>query len=304
VIQRATVDWLLLADSRARTWWHTDIITDRIGLSDTHAAARKLTVFESLVLSDAASAAYVKAVIGVLIERAVADTVAVSDEVATARWATRQIQDALGLSDAAARRLAAVRVVLDALGLDDSVARTLEHFLIGQVIVRAITDTLDVLDLLQMERKFHVSQTDAALTADRLAQAALLARVGSDLLDLADLAPTEYRERGWGATDALVLGDQLARAIDRVLIESVLVTDALTRTWLQAVVQVLSGIKERVVAYLGTKTGVRNPLARRLDWSHLLPSRSATRNPLARHVDTSVPYLRTVGVVDVNAAHL
>jgi hypothetical protein len=304
VIQRATVDWLLLTDTRSRRWWHTAIITDRIGLSDAHAAARKLTVFESTVLSDATSATYIRAVIGVLIDRAVTDALAVSDAAVATHFMERKTQDALGVSDTVARRLASARFTLDVLRLDDSVVRTFDHFLIGQVIVRAITDTLDVLDLLQMERKFRVTQTDAVLTADRLARAAMLARVGSDLLDLADLLPSEQRERRWSETDALVLDDRLTRAIDLVLAESVLVTDTLTHTWMQAVVTVLSGIKERVATYLSVKASIRNPLARLLSESHLLPSWSVMRNPLARHVDTIVPYLRTVEVVDMNAAHL
>lgn len=304
VIQRAAVDWVLLSDSRARTWWSTEILTDRIGLSDTHAAARKLTLFETLALSDVTSAEYVKAVFGILIERSVTDVLALADETAPTRYATRQIQDALGVSDTSARRLTAIRFVLDVLGLDDSVTRTLEHFLVGQVIVRAITDTLDVLDLLQIERQFHVAVADTTATVDRLAQATLLARVGSDLLDLADLVPVEQRHREWGATDALVLSDRLTRAIDRVLVEQLPVTDAVLRWWFQAITTVLTGIKERVAAYLGTKASIRNPLARRLEQSHLLPSRSGTRNPMARQVDFVEPYLRRVAVADVNAAHL
>jgi len=283
VLQRAAADWMLLADSRARTWWSTEILTDRIGLSDTHAAARKLTLFESLVLSDSTTASYNQAVIGLIVQRLVTDALALVDDVEPTRYMARKFQAALGLSDTAARRLSRTRFVLDVLGLDDSVTRTLEHFLIGQVIVRAITDTLDVLDLLKIERQFRVAGADATSVMDRLARAVMLARVGSDLLGLADLVPTKYLERRWGATDALVLDDRLTRAIDRVLTESVLVTDALTRTWLQAVVTILTGIRDDVSRFLGTKASIRNPLAR---WE-----------------SQANPYWRRIAVTDMQAAH-
>jgi hypothetical protein len=251
VIQRAAVDYTLLTDSRARRWWHAEVLTDRLGLTDAQVQARKLTLFESLVLSDAATATYIRVTEAQILQRLVTDVLTLADQAFPTRGRTQILLDLLGITDRAPR----------------------------QLVARLITDVLEVVDRLRADRHFHVRESTAI--ADSVARTALLARATSDALALADSSAAE-RDRGWSAADILVLEDRLTRAIDLVLTDALPVSDALSRLWFQAVITLLTGIRDGISRFLGTKTGIINPLAR---WE-----------------SRAVPYWRRIAVTDVNAA--
>lgn len=312
---RSVVDALLLADAASRQAERQIRIADALSLSDAVQAAREFfrRLIEEVLVSDVLTATKISA--GGVVERLVQETLLLSDAQRTqadrlrtvtealaladvVRFAVerlRSLQDALLLSDAQRTQADRPRSLLDTVLLSDvtrqqadRVRQVLDALLLsdvftaeklaagaGQVITRLVQDSLLLSDVYRREMAFTLRERLAL--ADEVAYQAVRLRVLADLVGLLDQAAlATVRERL--VADALRLDDAIRTLREIHLRDSLLVTDSVTRTFLPSVVELLEGIKVRIIdCFLGIEVRTQDPLGR-----GLAPARF--QDPLGRDV--------------------